>query len=81
MPESIRWLLTNGKQEKAVEIIQKVCRVNGVDMSSKDIIEILDNDFEDKPVVQNDNLPKASFFDLFKHPVILKRSIIIMFLW
>lgn len=81
MPESIRWLLTNGKQERAVKIIQKVCRVNGVDMSSKEIIEILECDNEDKPIVQNNNLPKASFFDLFKHPVILKRSIIIMLLW
>ncbi|XP_026805656.1 organic cation transporter protein [Rhopalosiphum maidis] len=81
IPESVRWLLTNGKQERAVKIIQKVCRVNGVDISDKDIVEILECDIEKKPIVQADAQPKASFFDLFKHPVILKRSIIIMLLW
>jgi len=77
----VPWLLTNGKQERAVKILQKVCRVNGVDISGKDIIEILECDVEKKPTVQTDAQPKASFFDLFKHPVIFKRSIIIMLLW
>ncbi|VVC43321.1 Major facilitator superfamily domain,Major facilitator, sugar transporter-like [Cinara cedri] len=81
IPESVRWLLTNGKQEKAVEILQKVCRVNDVEMSKKDIIDVLERNSVDQPVAQNYNLPKASFFDLFKHPVILKRSIVIMLLW
>lgn len=81
IPESVRWLLANDKQEKAVKIIQKVCRVNSVDISDKDIIEILESDSEKKSTVQLDTQPKASFFDLFKHPVILKRSIIIMLLW
>jgi len=81
IPESVRWLLANGKQEKAVKILQKVCSVNGVDISDKDIIEVLECDFEKKPIALADAQPKASFFDLFKHPVILKRSIIIMLLW
>jgi len=82
IPESVRWLLANGKQDKAIEILHKVCQVNGVDMSSKDIANVLECDFEDKSVVHHsDNLPKASFFDLFKRPVILKRSVIIMLLW
>ncbi|XP_025192491.1 organic cation transporter protein [Melanaphis sacchari] len=81
IPESVRWLLTNGKLERAVKILHKVCRVNGVDISDKDIIEILECDFEKKPLVQTDAQPNTSFFDLFKHPVILKRSIIIMLLW
>jgi len=55
--------------------------VNGVDISGKDIIEILECDVEKKPTVQTDAQPKASFFDLFKHPVIFKRSILIMLLW
>jgi len=56
--------------------------VNGVDISGKEIVEILECDVEKKlTAVQDDALPKASFFDLFKHPVILKRSIIIMLLW
>lgn len=81
IPESVRWLLANGQQEKAVEILQKVCRVNGVDMSSKDIHDVLECNFEDKPTVEDNGFPKASFFDLFKHPVLLKRSVIIMLLW
>ncbi|KAL5233280.1 hypothetical protein ACI65C_000690 [Semiaphis heraclei] len=81
IPESVRWLLTNDKQERAVKILQKVCKVNGVEMSGKEIIEILECDFEKKPTVQSDTQPKASFLDLFKHPAILKRSIIIMLLW
>jgi len=73
--------LTNGKQEEAVKILEVVCRVNGADMSSKDIISVLESNTEEKPAVQSNDLPKATFIDLFKHPVILKRSIIIMLLW
>jgi len=77
----VRWLLTNGKQEKAVKILQTVCRVNEVDLSSKDITNILESNMEENPVGQANDLPKAIFIDLFKHTVILKRSIIIMLLW
>lgn len=49
-------------------------------MSSEGIKDALESDVE-KPLAQNENLPKASFIDLFKYPVILKRSIIIMLLW
>lgn len=77
----MRWLLANGKKDKAVKILKKVANVNGVDMSKQDILDVLGTEFESKPEIEAEGTPKASFFDLFKHPVILKRSIIVMLLW
>lgn len=83
MPESVRWLLINGKQESAIKILQKICRVNNVDMSTKDIIDLLEcNSVENHLKQANANdLPKASIINVIKCPVILKRSIILMLIW
>ncbi|XP_050421086.1 organic cation transporter protein-like [Adelges cooleyi] len=82
IPESVRWLIANGKQERAVKIMTKLARVNGVDISSTDLANVMNTDVEgNKTTGQSEEKSKASFFDLFKYPVIRNRSCIIMLLW
>lgn len=81
MPESARWLLANGKQEKAVKILKKLARENGVNMSKQHMLDLLGNEFQNESQLKVEEGPKASIFDLFKHKAILKKSMIIMMLW
>ncbi|XP_050525745.1 organic cation transporter protein [Daktulosphaira vitifoliae] len=82
MPESVRWLLANDKKEEAVKLLKKIARVNGVDMSSSDVLNILNNDDEEeKAEIHEEEKQKATFFDLFRHPAIRNRSFLVMLLW
>lgn len=63
-----------------------MCSVNNVDMSTKEIIDLLERDSAEKyHSGQNSDLSKASYkytrIDILKYPVILTRAIILLFLW
>lgn len=76
VPESVRWLLSKGRKQEAIEIIQKAAKEN------KAIIpqEILDNLIEPQEKVPED-AEKPSLLDIFRYPNLRKKSLLIFFNW
>ncbi|KAF5304493.1 hypothetical protein FQA39_LY09689 [Lamprigera yunnana] len=73
LDESPRWLYANGKIIEAVKIVQKGLKINGssVVLNSSDYVLIK----------ANNNTPKVSISDLFKTPVLRKRTLNICLAW
>ncbi|XP_056869266.1 solute carrier family 22 member 13-like [Takifugu flavidus] len=71
LPESARWLLTQGKKEAAQKELQRAARVN-----RREIPEILFGQLEMEPRLKRDNL-----LDLFKISYLRKLTFILGFTW
>ncbi|XP_068160355.1 solute carrier family 22 member 13-like [Antennarius striatus] len=71
LPESARWLITQGRKEEAQKVLQRAARVNGNTMQE----DSLDNlELENSPESRN-------ILDIFKIPYLRKRSFILGFNW
>uniref|UniRef100_A0A672HLG6 Solute carrier family 22 member 13b n=1 Tax=Salarias fasciatus TaxID=181472 RepID=A0A672HLG6_SALFA len=71
LPESARWLITQGRKEEAVILIQRAARVNGrrVPQHLLDKLEI-------------ESTPKSrTMLDIFKMPYLRKRALIMSCVW
>lgn len=68
IPESVRWLLVNGRKEEAREILTNVARINKRDMPS------------DELKVPATTINKG-FLDLFKTWKLAKLSVIQLYAW
>ena len=68
IPESVRWLLVNGRKEEAREILTNVARINKRDMPS------------DELQVPATTINKG-FLDLFKTWRLAKLSVIQLYAW
>ena len=68
IPESVRWLLVNGRKEEAREILTNVARINKRDMPSDEL---------QVPATTVNN----GFLDLFKTWKLAKLSIIQLYAW
>lgn len=75
LPESARWLLSKGRYEEANEIIQKVARVNKVEVQSSLI--------NDELVINNEKqeLPQEGFLSICKSKTMTNYTLIICFNW
>ncbi|XP_072359744.1 solute carrier family 22 member 2 [Scyliorhinus torazame] len=71
IPESPRWMLSQKKNTEAMNVIQKMAKMNGK-FFSKDF-EIVEECSED--------LDRPSFVDLVRTPQIRKHTLILMFNW
>ncbi|KAI5617170.1 solute carrier family 22, member 13 [Silurus asotus] len=71
LPESARWLLTQGRQEEAKKIILKAARING-----RNVPEYLLERLEAENTVQT-----GSMLDLFRVPSLRKRTLIMCYIW
>jgi hypothetical protein len=84
VPESARWLLTKGRDEEARIVLKKAAKENKVDlpdeMLEKFLGEMKQQEEEDK---EKEAVKKAesSFLDLFKHPNLRRKTLLILFLW
>ncbi|KAI1897508.1 hypothetical protein AGOR_G00084000 [Albula goreensis] len=71
IPESPRWLLSQNKSQRAVEITEAIAKENGKTLSKN--IETLKDD--------TDETTTASLMDLIKTPKMRKHTFIFMFNW
>jgi MFS transporter, OCT family, solute carrier family 22 (organic cation transporter), member 4/5 len=84
VPESARWLLTKGREEEARIVLQKAAKENQVDLPDEMLDKFLgemkqqDEEDKEKEVVKK---AESSFLDLFKHPNLRRKTILILFLW
>ncbi|XP_077977695.1 organic cation transporter protein-like [Glandiceps talaboti] len=78
VPESIRWLVQQGKYDKAEKLLKKAAKTNKVTLP--------DNLFDEEKhqlekEIELDNTKKATFFDLFRTPNLRIRTLNIFFNW
>ncbi|XP_072306995.1 solute carrier family 22 member 13-like isoform X2 [Eucyclogobius newberryi] len=71
LPESARWLITQGKKEQAISEIRKAAKVN-----KKKAPEELFEKLSAEPPGKRSNM-----LDLFKIPYLRKRTLIMCFIW
>ncbi|KAL2085499.1 hypothetical protein ACEWY4_018819 [Coilia grayii] len=71
LPESARWLLTQGRHEEARKEIQNVARVN-----KRNVPEHLLDKLEAESTVKT-----ATMLDLFRIPYLRKRALILSYIW
>jgi len=74
LPESSRWLLANGRQEEAEQIIRQIAEYNG---------KTLPSSFRLIPPTRSSSAGKSSFtfFQLFLWPNLRKKTLICYYLW
>ncbi|XP_075067343.1 solute carrier family 22 member 13-like [Mixophyes fleayi] len=71
LPESPRWLLAKGKNEKAKKLLQKAAYINKRELTE----ELLKQLQEEKPTVP------GNLIDLFRIPNLRKKTLIMCFVW
>lgn len=73
IPDSVRWLIVKGRNEEAIEILQKIGKINKKKLSKISIQEILDQRIESSV--------QKSDFKAFINSSLLTRLVICMFIW
>ncbi|EPY89209.1 hypothetical protein CB1_000128025, partial [Camelus ferus] len=71
LPESARWLLTQGKVREAKQLIQKVASVNSRKLSPELLSQL----------VPEETGPTGNALDLFRHPQLRKVTLILFSIW
>lgn len=71
LDESIRWLYSKGKKERAVQIIQKIAKRNGVDIDPKMLDKLDYIDEENKTSVSDRKL----LMKTFKSKIMMQRRV------
>ena len=79
-PESIRWLMSQGRKEEARALIVKTARLNSVDLPET-MLEAMEATVE-KELEEEASLSKTyTVLDLFRHPHMRVKSTILMLSW
>ncbi|XP_063589244.1 organic cation transporter protein-like [Penaeus indicus] len=83
LPESARWLLSQGRVEETVEILQKISRVNGRTIPDQVLDDLQKSAKQEAESDGGDDEQEkaASVIDLFRTPRLRKTTIAICLLW
>lgn len=85
-PESIRWLIVNGKRERTMKTLKTAARINRTSLSSN-TISLLDEKFTEYEMKKSANTQtdqtktENCLSDIFKKQIFLMRFIICAFAW
>ncbi|CDW56042.1 Organic cation transporter protein [Trichuris trichiura] len=78
VPESARWLMVNKRFDEAIAILRKAAKFNGRTLPN-DVADMIELQPQSNTERQSRNKPSAA--DLFRRPVLRRRSLIIFYVW
>ncbi|XP_011211490.2 organic cation transporter protein [Bactrocera dorsalis] len=85
IPESARWLLSKGRKEEAIVVIEKAARINRVTIPSEVYDNLIDEaaEREKKDEIVSDGADEKAptVFDLLRYPNLRKKTLVILFDW
>jgi OCT family organic cation transporter-like MFS transporter 4/5 len=82
VPESPRWLLAKKRVAEAFEIIEKIARTNGTELSQNTRAQFEQEMKKDESKTNLDELnDSATYRDLLKSKTMMLRSLILFFIW
>nr|XP_054773727.1 organic cation transporter protein-like [Lytechinus pictus] len=80
LPESPRWLLSQGENEKAKKIIEHAAKVNKVQLP-EDFLDELDDVKQNLKAETDGKERKPNFTEIFRHRSLRRRTFIMMYAW
>nr|AEB00643.1 glucose transporter 1 [Penaeus vannamei] len=75
IPESARWLLSQGRVEDTLKILQRVAKINGMAVTPEMMQEL--KAYSEKQAASQNSRMGATVFDLLKTPVLRRRFLIL----
>ncbi|XP_058118107.1 organic cation transporter protein-like [Anopheles ziemanni] len=80
VPESARWLLSNGRPTEAIKLILKAADCNKLTVPQDALDKLVEED-KSQQQQENANEPKPSLLDIFKYPNLRQKALLIFFDW
>ncbi|CAL4095430.1 unnamed protein product [Meganyctiphanes norvegica] len=81
LPESARWLLTQGRVEETIIILKRIAHVNGKTIPEKMLKDLQESTEADVSESMEEESQSVTMFDLLKSPRLRRTTIAISLLW
>ncbi|XP_023167181.2 organic cation transporter-like protein [Drosophila hydei] len=81
IPESVRWLLSKGRNAEAIQIIQKAAHFNRVNITKEALVALLDDGVSCKQEIKEEETRPPSVWDLLRYPNLRRKTLVIFFDW